>query len=485
MNNYLSGIAAVNKPLYGGVMACPMCRSNGFKTFINKQNDRAIKNLHIFCTNKDKRCDWQGEINDITGHLRSSNGCSFEEVKCSEGCGLLLQRQHLSDHVDNKCPSRKVHCQYCNMVGKHQFIEGQHVDQCSKLPLPCPNSCGVDTILREDMEAHKATCPLEEIECPNDCGKVLQRQSMSNHIEVECLRRKVDCQYCQLSGEYQFIEGQHKEECPKFPINCPNKCEVGSIPREAIVAHRQECPLEVIECKYYSIGCRNTMARKDWCKHEKEKMEEHLHLTSNGLSECQTKIRELESEVKQNKSLMELFFGKWAMQLNIRALQSSTGNRVLPVTMRVPGYSNKMWPWRSDPFYTEEKGYKLQLKVSSNYDRGIQYVSICLCLMKGPYDDELSWPITERFQVKLLNQTSDESHHSRTAIVCNTNVIVGNDNKQSKATVHDGTKEVWQESQFIKIASAMSSQYLKNDSLIFEVSKEIILWWEKIKLFKV
>ena len=201
-----SGIA-VNKPLFGNIMACPMCRSNGFKTFLNKQNDRAIKNLHIFCTNKDKGCDWQGEINDITGHLRSSNGCSFEEVKCSKGCGLLLQRQHLSDHVDNECPCREVHCQYCNMVGQHQFIKGQHVDQCSKLPLPCPNSCGVDAILREDMKAHKATCPLEDIECPNDCGKVLQRQSMANHIEVECPRRKVDCQYCQLSEEYQFVEG--------------------------------------------------------------------------------------------------------------------------------------------------------------------------------------------------------------------------------------------------------------------------------------
>ena len=158
------------------------------------------------------------------------------------------------------------------MVGKNQFIKGQHVDQCSKLPLLCPNSCGVDFILREDMEAHKATCPLEEIQCPNDCDKCLQRQSMANHIEVECPCRKVDCQYCQLSEEYQFIEGQHKEECPKFPVNCPNKCEVGSIPREAIVVHRQECPLEVIECKYYNIGCRNTMARKDLCKHEKEKI---------------------------------------------------------------------------------------------------------------------------------------------------------------------------------------------------------------------
>ena len=54
---------------------------------------------------------------------------------------------------------------------------------------------------------HKLTCPLEEIECLNDCGKVSQRQSMGNHVETECPCCNVDCQYCQLSGEYDFIEG--------------------------------------------------------------------------------------------------------------------------------------------------------------------------------------------------------------------------------------------------------------------------------------
>ena len=59
----------------------------------------------------------------------------------------------------------------------------------------CLNSCEVDSILHEEMKAHKATCSLEEMKCPNGCGKVLQRQSMGNYTEVEC---PVDCQYSQL-----------------------------------------------------------------------------------------------------------------------------------------------------------------------------------------------------------------------------------------------------------------------------------------------
>ena len=243
-----------------------------------------------------------------------------------------------------------------------------------------------------------------------------------------------------------------------------------------MVTHRQECPLEVIECKYYNIGCRNTMARKDWCNHEKEKMEEHLHLTSNRLTECETKIGELESEIKQNKSLLKLLFGEWAVQLNTRTLQSSAGDQVLPVIIRMPEYTGKFVLWYSDPFYTKEKGYKLQLKVAKN----MQYLSVCLCLMKGPYDNKLSWPLTGKYEVRLLNQTSDESHHSRTASIYNANMIVSDDDSSPpscKAVAYGTVKEVWRESRFIKIASTMSPQYLKNGSLIFEVSKDKGFYW--------
>ena len=418
----------------------------------------AISKSLVLCTNMDRGCDWQGGINDVTGHLGKSDGCQFEEVECSNDCGLWLQRQNLSNHVDYECPCREVHCQYCSVVGQYDFIMNEHADQCIEALLPSNSSCGVDSILRKDMpEDQKTTYPFEEMKCPNDCGEALQEQFMTNHVETECPCREVECQYCQLPGEYQFIEGKHKEECLYLPINCPNECEVGrSIPYEEMTAHRLQCPLEVIECEYYSIGCKDTMARKDQCEHDKEKMEEHLYLTSNKLTECQTKITELESELIQNRALLKLMFGDWDMQLNMRALQSSTGDQVLPVIIRMPDYSSNK-NWCSDPFYTQEIGYKIHLKVAGYSEN--TYLSVSLCLTKGPYDDELSWPMTGRFQVRLLNQTSDNSHHSRTSNVYNPDEL---------ASI-DSTKEIWCDPHFIRITSIVPSQYLKNDSLIFEV----------------
>ena len=197
--------------------ACPMCRNEDFTTFPNKQNERAVKNLHVFCTNKGRGCDWKGEVNDITDHLSHNDGCLFERVNCSNKCGVSLERRCLSKHIDAECPYSKITCRYCYITGGCHFITGQHQEQCSKFPLPCPNNCDIGMVFRENMEAHKA-----------------------------------------------------------------------------------ECSLEMIQCDYHEVGCKDIIARKDKMKHDKEKMENHLCLmkcsylhTTSKLADAEKKIKEL------------------------------------------------------------------------------------------------------------------------------------------------------------------------------------------------
>ena len=192
---------------------CPMCRSEDFKAMFNKQADRVIRSLHVFCINKKQGCEWQGEVNDITNHL---GNCLFQIVHCPSNCGESLQRQYLISHVETECPRRRVNCQYCNDV-----------------------------------------------------------------------------------GECQFIEGQHKEECPKFPIQCPNKCEIKSICRDEVEEHREICPLEIIQCDYHVVGCKVKMAREDINTHKQETMEEHLSLSINELMETRRQLKSAQFEVEK------------------------------------------------------------------------------------------------------------------------------------------------------------------------------------------
>ena len=145
-------------------------------------------------------------------------------------------------------------------------------------------------------------CQFEEVKCSNECGKMIERRYLTSHVEIECPHHKVNCKYCHDTGEHQFIEGQHKEECPKLPLPCPNKCEVGSVPREDMETHLTSCHSELTQCEYHNVGCKIMMARKDQEKHIKEKMEEHLMMTQAKLVEFEGKLSTV--KLKQKKRLM-------------------------------------------------------------------------------------------------------------------------------------------------------------------------------------
>ena len=285
---------------------CPMCRSEEFVVFPNKQIDRIVKCLHVHCMNKERGCKWQGELKCISDHLGRSDGCVFEDVQCSNYCGQIVQRQYLVGHMEGECPRRMVTCHYCGDNGEYQLIEGEHKEVCPEFPLPCPNKCDVGSVPRQDMTEHRKMCPLEEVECSNKCGKILQRHYLDNHLETKCPRRIVNCQYCQLTGEHQFIKGQHKEQCPKFPLPCPNNCDGElKVSRKDMDTHRKECPLETVQCQYQCVGCDDVMVRKHQREHNQENMEVHLALA---VAELRATKKELVSVKTAKTQLAEVVY---------------------------------------------------------------------------------------------------------------------------------------------------------------------------------
>ena len=96
---------AVNK-------ACPICREERFKIFPNKQLDRKIKELHVYCVNRRSGCTWAGEMSGLDRHVDAD--CQFVDVPCPSKCGVMLKRQYVQIHMAKECP---CHCQYCGMTG--------------------------------------------------------------------------------------------------------------------------------------------------------------------------------------------------------------------------------------------------------------------------------------------------------------------------------------------------------------------------------
>ena len=392
--------------------ACSMCKDEHFNTFCNKQINREVKDLHIYCTNKEKGCEWEGEIRDISNHLGNTDGCQFEEMECPNDCKELIQRQLLVNHTKSECPHREVECQYCRDKVKLLFADGAHLEECPKLPLPCPNSCEkIEMILREDMEAH-----------------------------------------------------------------------------------RKECPLEIIHCEYHNIGCDIRMPRKRQREHKEQNMEKHLRLTKLELtstkdeltltkSELELRVSNLETMVKiltssgssdlntvcSNPSLIASQ-ARWSMQLAAMETTCLLEDQTCPAIMKFTDlykFDHDSCYWNRN-FFSHERGYRMKVWVSPDYGPG--YVEILMYVMKGPYDEDLRWPLKAKFQVTLLNQVTDDQHITVT--------LTYDDNTPDEVARVLGSNEDCSELLDCELIASRdlikttpTCAYLKNDCILLKVDK--------------
>ena len=155
--------------------------------------------------------------------------------------------------------------------------------------------------------------------------------------------------------------------------------------------------------------------------------------------------------------------------------------QVTPVTFKVTKFFQWLKSeryWYSSPFIAFDKGYQMRLNVNAagSGDGEGAHVSVFLHLMKGPHDDKLEqsghWPLRGTFTIEILNQLSDNDHHSRTMQLhhhlcsqCTNRVLIGIAAKG------------WEIPQFISHDTLLYHNingYLRGDSLIFRISYEDI-----------
>ena len=376
------------------ICCCPTCKNICFKTVLNKQIDREVKSLNVYCTNKEMGCKWQGEINDITDHLGKSNGCKYVEVECSLGCRMMIQRWQLTDHV-----------------------------------------------------------------------------------EKSCTHRKVVCEHCAVTGEWSYIEVDHKEKCPKIPLTCPNNCEVGTVPREDMEAHRKECPLEIVHCEYHGVGCEVKVTRKRIKNHEEENMEGHLRMTKLKLAKTEERLSKLENTLSQlirNSTGTGMVMVETNWSSHLAALSANTLNTTCPVIMKLSKSADHMKIGirrYSEPFYTCKNGY--QMCLSSDVSDDDDHLSIWAHVIKGSHDDELTWPLRGKLEIKLLNQISDNEHYSK---MLTYDDRVGDDTS-GRVPDNESIGKGWGYSHFISFKNLYKNtetcQFVKNDCMFFQVRSYI------------
>ena len=314
---------------------CPVCKEEPLKAVKDKYHKRRVSSLKVRCPHKAKRCEWEGELGSLEQHLNANSSageCRYVDVDCPYACGERVQRRSLEEHKSQRCPLRPFTCQYCNHKATHQKITKEHWPVCEKYPLPCPNECG---------------------------EKEIERQHLKGHLE-------------------------------------------------------QTCPLEEIQCDFSYAGCGAQLQRRLMPAHVREGTDAHLTLLSlvaQKVPKLEDKIKQQEDKMKQQedqivqqggliKQIKELLEGQG------RVLCMTTSLVVPPVEFTVENIERRMVsidPWCSPPFYSYLGGYKMRLKVTEKSgvvkfltrfrDKESKSKKISVCLMKGEFDDDLSWPL--------------------------------------------------------------------------------------------
>ena len=139
-------------------------------------------------------------------------------------------------------------------------------------------------------------CQFKKVEC-YFCKELFYRSIVKEH-ERMC-KQEIMCTYCKTHTDTAIKMEQHYEECPMYPVSCPNDC--GAKPfRKNLPKHVDDnCPLTLVDCKFSILGCEVKIARKDRSEHED--LEEHLIMAAVTIN----KLKEENSRLKQQVSRLK------------------------------------------------------------------------------------------------------------------------------------------------------------------------------------
>ena len=218
---------------------CPVDRAN-FTATPDHFNNRRLGNFKVKCPNFEKGCDWVGELREAEDHI--SEICPHQTtVKCRNGCGTEIEREHRKTHEATECIHRIIKCPRCPYRGTCSTVTTVHPMVCESVRLDCVAGCK-RTITRRAMEDHLAkTCSEELVECPYKmagCTSAVKRKDLKEHTSNKDYHLKGLVSSCTAAMKYS---------CTIIQLRfSPTSDEDSHLMSSCAAAMRQLC--DIIEC---------------------------------------------------------------------------------------------------------------------------------------------------------------------------------------------------------------------------------------------
>ena len=303
--------------------------------------------------------------------------------------------KHWFKKQKNTCP----HCRHENFIHILNKPLKREVDEfeirCTKQGVGC-QWVGELSSLQAHLESDSG-CGHVEVQCSNKCGAKMKRRDLKRHLGRQCPLRKIQCQHCRYEDTYQTITTQHYDECPSFPLPCPNNCGTTGILRAAMANHLSRCELEPVECPFHEAGCTAQIVRREFDVHMSESQQKHLLVLLGAFCESERKLHNTTIKLLETRLELEESKRKPAERKTLK----KRGDEVTFHMTNFSLYKQTGRVWHSPPFYFDD-GYMLCLAVYAN-GKGAgagTHVSVELMQMRGEHDHKLKWGEQHHFRIR-------------------------------------------------------------------------------------
>ena len=351
--------------------SCPACGEKEYTTLQQLKYQKRINCLQVYCSMKERGCDWSGTLEQLDTHLDpDQDNCQYVDTKCPLNCHTTIPKNKVEQHVAQHCAKRPYVCQHCNFKATYEEVVDKHLPECKYVPLQCPNLCGV-TFERDFMEDHMKMCRLEEVGCEFSgvgCDVQLRREDQEEHT-IQNSQKHITLTASlteQLQQKLLVQDKKHKEEEKKLR----HKIEELEMKIE-----KQEKKLEAQENQHEGEVVQ---------KLAEQKMLEELF-------DSKLQCLEQKFEIKITKLCATIYTRKEFDMKNFSKEKAK----------------NAAHDWKSPAMYTHEYGYKFCIGVDANGYGDAMRVEVWA--MPGEFDDQLKWPANAKFTIQLINQGEGEN----------------------------------------------------------------------------
>ena len=359
--------------------------------------------------------------------------------------------------------------------------------------------------------------PPEEYLCPVSFAVLLepyQTQCCGNHLAKESYERLQGqpCPVCREENLTAMKDKFHKRRVLSLKVRCPHKAEgcewegeLGSLEQHLNTSNNASSVAVVAACQYVDVDCPHSCGesfkRHALQLHVKDcmlsmlaqevpklkvivqeqfkqqadlikQLENQIKQKGNQFKQQGDKIKQQGDQIKQQGDQIKQQGDQIKQQEDqIKALMKFNKLVVPPVDIVMDEFEEHKdddSSWYSPPFYSHLGGYKMCLNVDANGCGKMEgtHVSVFVCLMKGEFDDDLTWP----FNGDVVIQLKRKYLRKRELILS----LDSDDGKMVSKPTTERNNSIGYIA-FISHRDLYTGNYLMNDKLTFCISDITVL----------